>query len=214
MKKTIFITILAVFISQGLSSMDSRSSSVSFDPLTFAGLFTGLLLPQDGDGYIDLRNMWLSADINWLTTKEKEFGAGLFVRGDRVALITKYRMFRNNESQSGFFWGLFGLVEWRRMYWFFDNNGGLTTGWSFPFAEHGNVYHSIGITAGADVGIRFRINDYFGITPYLRAGIPLFYCFGNMPPGKYTGEFYAANIAVRVASIGLKLDCMRRVHAL
>jgi hypothetical protein len=206
MKKTFMISIIAVFISQGLFAMDNKINSVSIDPLTFVGLFTGSLFsPQDGAGNIDFRNMWLSADMNWLTTKEKEFGTGLFIRGDRAAIITKYRSFRNNETQSGFFWGLFGLVEWRRMYWFYNDNSGLTTGWTFPFAEHGNVYHSIGISLGADVGIRFRIKD-FGITPYLRAGIPLFYCFGNLPSAGYMKDFYAANIAVRVATIGLKLD--------
>jgi hypothetical protein len=205
MKKTTLIITLAVFISSGLFA-DKEIDSLSVDPLTFAGLFTGsIFAPENGDGKIDFRNIWLSADINWVTAKQKEFGAGIFLRGDRVAIITKYRMFRNDEMQSGFFWGFFGLVEWRRMYWYFNDNGGLTTGWTFPFADNGNIYHSIGITGGVDLGFRFRINN-FGITPYLRAGVPLFSCFGNLPPEKHTGDFYIANIAVRVASIGLKLD--------
>jgi hypothetical protein len=205
MKKAIFISFLAVFISHGLFA-DKKIDSFSVDPLTFVGLFTGsVFVPEDGAGRIDFRNMWLSADLNWVTAKEKEFGAGVFLRGDRAAVITKYRMFRNTETQSGFFWGFFGSVEWRRMYWYFNGDGGLTTGWTFPFENNGNVYHSVGITGGVDLGVRFRINN-FGITPYLRAGVPLFYCFGNMPPETHTRDFYVANVAVRVASIGLKLD--------
>jgi len=37
-------------------------------------------------------------------------------------------------------------------------------------------------------------------------GIPLFYCFGNLPPEKYMQEFYMTNAIIRAVNIGIKLD--------
>jgi hypothetical protein len=185
--------------------MEFTNNSVSFEPLTFIGL---LLSPNDENGEpqpVDLRNMWFAVDSNWETEKQREMGLGLFLRGDRIAIISKYRMFRNKETLSGFFWGFYGLIEWRRMYWLFEKNSELTIGWNFPFVGHDNVYHSIGITGGMDIGFRFR-KENFGITPYLGLGIPLFYCFGNLPPKGNDREFIIMNTAGRAVNIGLRLD--------
>jgi hypothetical protein len=198
MKRLIFISIIFFLFSCNLFSQDYTNNSISFDPLTFIGLFLGR-----GDN-TELRNIWFGVDINWETEKQGEMGLGLFLRGDRAAIITKYRMFYNKETQSGFFWGFYGLIEWRQMYWFYEDNSELTVGWTFPF--HGdNVYHSLGIRGGIDIGFRFRSNN-FGVTPYLGLGIPLFFCFGDLPPQKDIREFYLSNIALRAINIGLRLD--------
>jgi hypothetical protein len=198
MKKFILILIISFLIPFNLFAQEYNNSSVSFDPLTLIGLLLG-------DGNVDFRNMWLAVDINWETEKQREMGLGLFVRGNRVGITTKYRFFHNKEKLSGFFWGLYGLIEWRRMYWFYDDNSEIIMGSSFPFVESGNVYHSIGITGGADIGFRFRIKN-FGITPYLGVGLPLFLLFGDLPPQNNMQEFYIQNAITRAINIGLKLD--------
>ena len=205
MKKIIFILIISFFIPFNLFAQEYNNSSVSFDPLTFGGLLLG---PDEEDGEVqpvDFRNMWFIMDINWETIKQREMGFGIILRGNRIALTTKYRFFHNKERQSGFFWGLYGLIEWRRMYWFYDDNSELTVGWNFPFVGHDNVYQSIGITSGFDIGIRFRIND-FGITPYLGLGLPLFLYFGDLPPEKNDQKFNLINMIIRSINIGLRLD--------
>jgi hypothetical protein len=207
MKKTMLFLIIFIFLTHHLFSMDYTNNSISFDPLTFIGIF---FIPDNGESqFVDLRNLWLAVDINWETEKQREMGLGLFLRGDRVAITTKYRMFHNKETQSGFFWGLYGLIEWRRLYWYYDKNSEITIGWTFPFVGHDNVYHSIGITGGIDIGFRIRSNS-FGITPYLGLGIPLFYCFGDLPPEKNTQEFNIMNITLRAINIGLRLDFFTR----
>jgi hypothetical protein len=105
MKKFILIPIISFLIPFNLLAQEYNNSSVSFDPLTFIGL---LLSSNDENGEpqpIDFRNMWFGADINWETEKQREMGVGLFLRGNRVGITTKYRFFYNKERQSGFFWG-------------------------------------------------------------------------------------------------------------
>jgi hypothetical protein len=210
MKKKFFVSIFTVFISYTLFSMDFNTDlknySISFDPLTIVGLFTGLAFPTDAEsGEIDFRNMWFAADINWEAESQKELGMGIFLRGDRIAFTRLYRSFYNKERQSGFFWGLYGLVEWRRMHWFIDEDSDIIIGWAFPFDGRDNIYHSIGITGGFDIGFRYRKNN-LGITPFLGVGIPLFFCFGDLPPKSYTKEFYLTNLAIRAIHIGIRLD--------
>jgi len=180
-------------------SFNNKNTSVSFDPFTFIGL---LLSPNESE--VDFKNMWFAMDFNWETEKQKEMGIGIILRVNRVAIKTQYRSFYNKERQSGFFWGLYGLIEWRKMYWYNENND-LIIGWTFPFIDNDNTYHSIGITGGFDIGFRFRISD-IGITPYIGLGIPLFFCFGNLPPEKYRQEFYINNITFRAINIGIRLD--------
>jgi len=132
-------------------------------------------------------------------------GVVFFAGTHRFALMAKLRSFSNKEKQSGFFWGLYGLIEWRRMDWFYDENNKLGVGWIIPSTEQSKAYHSIGITGGLDIGFRFRINN-FGITPYLGLGLPLFVCFGDLPPKNNIRDFYLMNMALRAINIGLKLD--------
>jgi len=197
MKKINMISVVAVFIYSRLCAADYKNVSISVDPVTFIEL----MLWED----IDIRNMWLSVDLNWETEKQKEMGVGIFLRGDRVAATGKYRTFYNKERQSGVFWGFYGRVEWRRMYWSYDDDSDLAIGWEFPFVGDDNVYHSIGVTGGLDVGFRYR-NNNLGVTPYLGLGIPLFYCFGKLPHKDDYQDFYLVNMVLRSINIGLKLD--------
>jgi hypothetical protein len=179
-------------------------TSISFDPITFIQF----LLPDDN---IDIKNMWLAMELNGKTTNEREFGLGVILRRDRIGLTARHRSFSNKEQLSGFFWGLFGLLEWRRMFWYYNENYEMGVGWTFPLGGHDNSYHSIGITGGIEAGFRIRRND-FGITPFFGMGIPLFYCFGNLPPQSNMQEFYASNILLRAVNVGIRLDFFTPTH--
>jgi hypothetical protein len=139
------------------------------------------------------------------TNNKKELGFGIFARADKLALRTQYRSFFNKERQSGFFWGLYGHIEWRKMYWIYDENDEITIGLNFPFVGNDNVFHSIGITGGVDIGFRFR-EEKVGITPYIGLGIPLFYCFGDLPPEKDKELFNFQNITFRAIDMGIRFD--------
>jgi hypothetical protein len=184
----------------------AQNSSLSVDPVTLVGFFFWAASPQDQDGEeksSDIRNLWLCFEAN-MERNNRELGFGIFARGDRVALRTNYRFFMNKERQSGFFWGLYGHIEWRRMYWIYDKDNTITIGWSFPFSGDA-VFHSIGATGGVDVGFRIRgIN--LGLTPFIGLGIPLFFCFGDLPPERDRKDFYLQNIAFRAFDIGIRID--------
>jgi len=202
MKKLLLILIIIIFFSSSLMAQElnnQKNVSISFDPLTF---FVLLIAPDQSE--INFRNMWFAMDFNWETEKQKEMGIGIILQENRIALKTQYRSFYNKERQSGFFWGLYGLVEWRRMYWYNENNN-IGIGWTVPYIYNENTYHSIGITGGFDIGFRFRIID-IGITPYIGLGLPLFYCFNNLPSENYKQEFYINNAVIRAINIGIKLD--------
>jgi hypothetical protein len=193
----------------GLSNaLFAQNSSISFDPITFVG-FVGLLLSSNDENgerqSSDLRNMWLCFELNMETHNKRELGFGVFARSDRVALRTQYRFFFNKERQSGFFWGLYGHIEWRKMYWIYDENNEIVIGWNFPFVGHDNVFHSIGAAAGVDIGFRIR-GKTFGVTPYIGLGAPLFYCFGDLPPEKDKELFDFQNRTFRAVDIGLRFD--------
>jgi hypothetical protein len=185
--------------------MFAQNFSISFDPITFVGL---LFAPKDENGEqqsSDIRNMWLCFELNMETNNNKELGFGIFARADRLALRTQYRSFFNQERQSGFFWGLYGHIEWRKMYWIYDENNEINIGWNFPFVGYDNVFHSIGITGGVDIGFRIR-GTTVGVTPYIGLGIPLFYCFGDLPPEKDKELFDLQNITFRSIDIGIRFD--------
>jgi len=203
MKKIILTLIIITLISSKLCAQDVRNSSISFDPLSLIGLLWFFSTNEEGVHQIDPDNAWFGMDINWETEKQKEMSVGFFLGTHRVALKTQYRSFYNKENQSGFFWGLYGLIEWRRMNWYYDEDNELSIN-LFGSGED-NVYHSIGITGGFNVGFRFRFSN-FGITPYVGLGIPLFYCFGGLPPEDNIKDFYFANAVLRTIFIGINID--------
>ncbi|MDR0785879.1 MAG: hypothetical protein LBE74_08390 [Treponema sp.] len=181
----------------------SQNSSISFDPFTLIGL----LLPTGDQNHkeqtTDIRNLWLCIEANWEISNKTEMGVGMFWRGDRFALRAQWRNYFNKQRQSGAFIGLYGNAEWRQMYWLYDGEG-IAIGWSFPFEFKDNVYHSLGITIGVDVGFRIRIGDV-GITPFIGLGYPLFFCFGETPTN-YRSEFDTKNMMFRAIDIGLRID--------
>jgi hypothetical protein len=184
-----------------------KNNSVSFDPLTFLGL---LLSPNDEQEERDIRNLWLCMEVNGETNSKKELGVGIFLRADKLALRGQYRNYFNKEKQSGFFTGLYRTIEYRKMYWIFDENNELRIGWNFPFVGNDNVYHSLGLSAGFDIGFRIRIKNV-GITPYIGLGIPLYFCFGDLPSEHNKEEFYFQNTTFRVIDIGLRIDFFKKL---
>jgi len=205
MKKIIMISVVTVVIYSRLCAAEHKNVAISIDPVTFIEL---MLWGWGND--VEIMNIWLSMDLSWETEKQKEMGLGIFLRGDRVAATGKYRIFSNKERQSGFFWGFYGLAEWRRMYWSYDDDAVLEINWRYTVVgnddySNDNVYHSIGVTGGLDVGFRYR-KGALGVTPYLGLGIPLFYCFGNLPQKDDYLDFYLMNMIFRSVNFGLKLD--------
>jgi len=208
MKKPAFLIFIIAFISSNIFCQDLRNASVSFDPLTLIRTAGFLINMNDTDPEdqreLNFNNIWFGMDSNWVTKNKKEMGVGVFLGSHKIAFKTQYRSFYNKERQSGFFWGLFGLTEWRRMYWYYEENDEIMVGWGLPFNEQENVYHSFGITGGFDTGFRYRTGN-LGVTPYLGLGIPLFYCFGNMPVNNIQ-DFNVMNIALRAIHIGVRID--------
>jgi len=197
-----------MFFPSNLFCQDLKNASVSVDPFTFLGMTLFFMSfgndNQEEAQEINFNNIWFSMDSNWVTGNNREVGVGLFLGSHKINLKTQYRFFYNKEKQSGIFWGLYGLIEWRRMYWYYGDNNEITIGWDFPFSGRDTVYHSLGITGGIDTGFRFR-KDNFGITPFIGLGYPLFYCFGNLP-SKDKRDFKLLNMGIRAINIGVKLD--------
>jgi hypothetical protein len=204
LKRKLFVLFIILFS----VSAYAQNNSLSFDPLTFLGLLFSSVDENDEEQPSDIRNLWLCVEVNWETSGKREAGVGITLRGDRFAVRTQWRNFFNRERQSGFFIGLYGIVEYRKMFWFLDAGDEITTGWNFPFIGNDNVYHSVGLSAGFDIGFRIR-GESIGLTPYIGLGLPLFYCFGDLPPDKYREDFDAQNTAIRVLDIGLRVDLFR-----
>ena len=203
MKKIILTLFIITLISSKLSAQNVRNTSISFDPLSLVGLVWFFSGDEEQLRQIDSNNLWFGMDINWETEKQKEMSVGFFIGTHRVALKTQYRSFYNKENQSGFFWGFYGLIEWRRMNWYYDENNELSINW-FASGED-NVYHSIGITGGFNIGFRFRTGNS-AVTPYVGLGIPLYYCYGGLPPENNIKDFYIANAILRTIYIGITID--------
>jgi hypothetical protein len=80
------------------------------------------------------------------------------------------------------------------MYWRYDEDNEFAIGWNFPFIGD-NIFHSIGITGGVDIGFRIR-GEKIGVTPFVGLGIPLFYCFGDLPPQKDKEQLHFAKYSI------------------
>lgn len=201
-RRVIFLVFILMFVfSHNLYAEEDiyyHHPSVSLDTITFIAMLIF------SDSNMIFQSMWFNLEINWATANQRELGFGIALRRDRVALTANYRSFFNKERQSGFFWGYYGLVEWRKMYWFYNENSDMVLSTTFPDAGHENAYHSIGATAGVNIGFRIRGNN-FGITPFLGAGVPLFYCFGNVPSQNFW-KFYLDNMLIRSVNIGLRVN--------
>jgi hypothetical protein len=202
--------LLSVFLILGAATVYGQSSSLSLDPLTFIQLIAFLLDSEEdaAEEPSDIRNVWLCGEVNWPANEKREIGVGLFARGDRFSARVQFRNFFNKERQSGLFGGLYGLVEYRKMYWFYGANNEIAIGYSYPFAGGDNVYHSIGLTAGFDIGFRIR-GEKTGITPFVGLGLPLFYCFGSLPGNRDNREFYLLNAMLRAVDIGVRIDLIQ-----
>lgn len=187
------------------STVSAQNLTVSVDVFTFINM---LIQTPPGDNQeqppASIESLWACVELSFTTDAGRELGFGIFARADRVALRTNYRFFSNADEQSGFFWGWFGHIEWRKMLWMYDDNNEVAVGWNYPFSAD-NVYHSVGLAAGVDVGLRIRMGAV-GITPFIGAALPLFYCFGDLPPEQDRNYFWLQNIVIRAIDIGLRLD--------
>lgn len=177
--------------------------SFSIDPLTFATILLNSHF-EEGEFDIDWRGVWFAGEMNYQTENRTELGFGLFLSNHNVAVTAKHRSFYNEEQLRGFFWGYYGLVEWRRMHWWKNSSAWPNVSWNFPVDENANVYHSFGVTAGADIGFRYR-KEHWGITAYLGLGLPLYFCFGDLP-NRRNIRFELINIGLRAIHLGVRVD--------
>jgi hypothetical protein len=85
-------------------------------------------------------------------------------------------------------------------------DGDLQVSYSlFGSGVEGTVFHSAGLTGGADIGFRLR-GERWGATFFAGAGYPLFWCFGDLPEKEDLDQFYLLNAILRAFELGFKID--------
>jgi hypothetical protein len=209
MKKRMFVVIALALISASLVCADTlprlfrgaQSESLSVSPITLTGL---VMTPSETSNPIDF--LWFGIDYNSQFTAHKETSFGLYMRGLNYAAFRAQWRTYSNENHSGFFYGLYGALEYRKLYWGYTESGDMIVQ-SFIGNEIGdNLYHGAGLNLGGDAGFRIR-GKRMGVTLYASAGVPLLYYFGSTLPGQdELGDFYLLNVLPKALSVGLKID--------
>jgi hypothetical protein len=197
------------FIITALLLVSARASadwfSLSVDPFTFVRMLLPSTQEVNGEKVeSDPRNLWLCFELNF-PALGAEMGAGLLARFDHIALRVQYRSYWNNERQSGIFWGLYTVAEWRKLYWFYGDDNALLIGWDYPFITEKDTYDSMGLTAGVNIGFRIR-GETFGVSLYGGMGFPLYFMWGTSPPDADSTNFREQNFWIRAMDFGLRLD--------
>jgi hypothetical protein len=122
-----------------------------------------------------------------------------------AALRTQRRTY-SNENHSGFFYGLYGALEYRKLYWSYTASGDMLIQSFMGYETGDNLYHGVGVNLGGDVGFRMR-GKRMGVTLYAGAGVPLLYYFGSTLPSKdELVDFYLLNMLSKALTAGLKID--------
>jgi hypothetical protein len=208
MKKQILTITALVLISSSVAYADgpqlfrgAQSESISLSPITFAALF---FAPSESDNPLDF--LWFEVDYNSQFAAKKEISLGVYMHGLNYAAVRAQRRTYSNDNHSGFFYGLYGAVEYRKLYWGYTADGDMIVQ-SFIGTEIGdNLYHGVGLNLGGDVGFRM-MGKRAGVTLYAGAGLPLLYYFGStLPPQNELVDFYLLNILPKAFTFGLKID--------
>lgn len=180
---------------------EAESATLSMSPITFL-LFAAA---EDGEP-IDF--VWLSAMLNYQLPDRKEVGFGTTIIPGYIDFRVQRRKYQRDDH-SGFFYGPFALVEYRKLYWEENSNSGYNI---FPFLfniyESGQVFHSLGARIGMDVGYRFR-TEVATISPYIGVALPVFYCFdthGSTEIKENWQQFYWDNVPIRAVDFGIMID--------
>jgi hypothetical protein len=202
MKKILSIAALGLFLCIGkVFAQDAAAQgaiSVSVSPLSALDM----ALNRDGQPLEYLR---LEFDINYLADNNVERSVGAIIKftyPNLYALRYQQRKF-SGDNHTGFLHGFYGRIEYREMNWGYDD-GKVEVSTSWFSNGTGTMFRSIGATFGGDVGFRLR-GERFGATFYAGAGLPLFYCFGDIPKDQLA-SFYLSSALIRVLNLGIKLD--------
>jgi len=205
-KKCIFLCVLfsisTLWIySEGSSIAEAETATLSMSPITLL-LFTAAEEDEPSDF------IWLSLMLNFQLPDRKEIGFGTTIIPGYIDFRMQHRKYQRDDH-SGFFYGPFALVEYRKLYWEKDSNSNYVI--SPPFfglEDNGQVYHSIGARLGMDVGYRFR-TEIATISPYIGVALPVFYCFdtqGSTEIKENWQQFYWDNLPIRAVNFGIMID--------
>ncbi|MDR0539631.1 MAG: hypothetical protein LBG74_03905 [Spirochaetaceae bacterium] len=202
MKKLILLFLCCgIFPAQAARAMDF---GVSVSPLTLLGaVLSSEYTPTDNPrDYI-----WISADLNFLLDDSRERSIGIVLQPNCYGLRYHQRKY-TNDNHSGFLYGLFATLDYRVMGWKYNDQDGLTVSYAFignTNTTEGMIFHTIGATIGANTGFRLR-GERWGATFYVGAGVPLIYCFGDLPRKQNSWDLYFGSALNRAFELGLKID--------
>lgn len=174
--------------------------SVSFSPLTLLGI---LFSYPDND---DIRkNIWVEAEVNFLTDNGKEHGLGFFARSYCYGMRYSYRKY-SKDDHSGFLYGLYVRAEYQEAGWSYLEDGEIGINYSLiGNGITGTVYKTAGLTAGGDIGVRFR-GEQWGATFFIGIGVPAFFWFGDLPREVDVKDFYLKNALLKMVDAGIRID--------
>jgi hypothetical protein len=198
MKKILSIAGLGLFLCIG-EAFAQDAISVSISPLSALDM----ALSNRGGGQ-PLEYLWLEFDINYLADDNLERSVGAIIQPNFYALRYQQRQF-SRDDHTGFLYGIFGRIEYREMIWEPNGNDGVYVSTTWFKDGGGTIFRSIGAIFGGDVGFRLR-GERFGATFYAGAGLPLFYCFGNLPPDDKLTSLYLSSALIKALNLGIKFD--------
>jgi hypothetical protein len=202
MMKKILMLIVSMLLWQGTIYADNLIG-LSFSPVTFIEV---ILTSMEADRNHEIgpeEYIWLGIDFNF-DSDGKENSIGLYIHPNYFGLRAQRRTFSGDHR--GFFYGLYGILEYRKMYWGYNDKNDIEIQTFWGNERGDNPYHSIGATIGGDIGVRFGGKN-MRCTIYTGLGLPLFYCFGDTPvSGGEMLSFYGLNTVSRIIDIGVKID--------
>jgi hypothetical protein len=201
MNKKLYTGLIAVMLFFAKTTLPAADYGVSIAPLTMMGFFFSTISSaKDPKEYI-----WMDVDVNFLLANNKEQSIGIYLSPDCYGLRYQNRSY-TKESHAGFFYGAFAKLEYRTMGWQYLDGGTFQISYSLlGNPVEGTKFQSVGLTGGVDLGFRLR-GEKWGATFFAGAGLPLFYCFGDLPEKESPASFYLLNARLRVVELGFKID--------
>jgi hypothetical protein len=199
MNKKLRTGLIAVMLLLVKTALPAADYSVSISPLTLLEMLVVGAIGGEQDEQGRLALSGLDVDFNLLLDDNKEQSIGMYLMSGFYGLRYQFRSYAG-EDHAGFLYGMFAKLEYRIMEWSLNDGD-----WLFGGGRGGAVFHSAGLTAGADIGFRLR-GERWGATFFAGAGLPLFYCFGDLPEKEDRDQFYLLNALMWAFELGFKID--------
>lgn len=198
MRKVYLICLTLFFTCTWLTAVPD---SMSMSPITLL-----ILTEMEEDAPPDF--VWLSFSFNYQLEDRKEIGIGATIIPGYFDIKAQGRKY-NNENHSGFFYGPFALLEYRKCFWEKDSDSSYRISPDLFDSGRGmNQFHSVGLRLGMDAGFRIHM-EQMAVTPYIGVAIPLFYCFdgqGSTEIKENWQQFYLDNLLIRAVDFGINID--------